>query len=149
MLINKMYKLEKIVHSYNNDEVAKTLQQKSFKPIIMGNKMYVECGNLGNPYYISNFNEAAYLEAALSIPYDKMLEQVNYYYNSMMDEADELFWIERLGEEYNLDCHLVVLRFKAVEKLSKNLIYRKKMKELYEDNKNIESNKNKKLIKKP
>ena len=127
MFISKMYKLEKIVHDYKNENI----EQKSFNPVFVGGRLCVECAEGGMPFYVSDLDEAAYLEAALSIPYSEMLEHIDFYQNSMMDETDELLWFGKLSEQYNVDGYLAVIRFRSVERLSNSLIYKKKMKELY------------------
>ena len=130
MLISKMFKFEKVVYEYQNDDISNSLHQ-DYKPKYIGEKLCVLCGIDGVPFQVSNMNEAAYLEAALSIPYYEMLEQLNYYNNTMMDEVDESFWIQQLTQQYNVDGHLVVLRLHAVEKLNKNMLYRRMMNDLY------------------
>ena len=132
MFVSKMYKLEKIVYDYKNENV----EQKSFEPVFMGGRLCVLCAEGGMPYYVADLDEAAYLVAALSIPYTEMLEHIDYYNNSMMDEMDELLWFGKLSEHYNIDGFLTVIRFRSVERLSNSLIYKKKMEELYGIDKN-------------
>ena len=132
MLISKMYKFEKVVYEYQHDEICKKTEQY-YKPVFIGKKLCVSCDVRGLPYKVHNMDEAKYLEAALSLPYYEMLEQVYYFNNTMMDESDESFWIQDLAEKYNVDGYLVVLRLHAVEKLDRNLIYRKLMQNLYKD----------------
>ena len=54
----------------------------------------------------------------------------------MMDEGEELFWIDGLSKKYSLPANLVVKRFHSVSRLSSSLIYKKQMEELYGINKN-------------
>ena len=132
MFVSKMYKLEKIVYDYKNENI----EQKPYKPVFMGGRLCVLCAKGGMPYYVADLDEAAYLVAALSIPYTEMLEHIDYYNNSMMDEMDELLWFGKLSEHYNIDGFLTVIRFRSVERLSNSLIYKKKMEELYGIDKN-------------
>ncbi|MBR4671687.1 MAG: hypothetical protein IKO78_00620 [Bacilli bacterium] len=127
MFIGRMYKLEKIVHDYNNENI----EQRSLKPAFVGGRLCVQCAEGGMPFYVSDLDEAAYLEAAISIPYPEMLEHIDFYKHSEMDETDEVLWFDKLSEQYNVDGYLAVIRFRSVEKLSNSLIYKKKMEELY------------------
>lgn len=106
---------------------------------LRGGRLCVECGEGGMPFYVSNLDEAAYLEAALSIPYTEMLEHIDFYHDniSMMDEMDEILWFGKLSKQYNVDGYLAVIRFRSVERLSNSLIYKKKIEELYGIDRNI------------
>ena len=124
MFTNKMYKLEKIVHTYKSNDINNDSSQV----------LYI-C-DLPN-VYISSVEELDYIKGAVAIPYIEMLEHIDFYHNHMMDEGEELFWIDGLCKKYNLPANLIVKRFHSVSRLSSSLIYKKKMEELYDINKNV------------
>ena len=76
-----------------------------------------------------------YVKSSILIPYKEMLHHINFYRESFqkgeMDEAYEITFIQDLSKRYNLEPNLVVKRFKWVDKLSKSLIFSKKLEELY------------------
>ena len=76
-----------------------------------------------------------YVKSSILIPYKEMLHHINFYRESFqkgeMDEAYEMTFIQDLSKRYHLEPNLVVKRFKWVDKLSKSLIFSKKLEELY------------------
>ena len=68
-----------------------------------------------------------------------MLEHIDEYNNTNMEETTEMFWWDRLTEKYNkvdnrpimFTVNDTIYRFQSVERLSKSLIYGKKMESLY------------------
>ena len=76
-----------------------------------------------------------YVKSSILIPYKEMLQHINFYRESFqkgeMDEAYEMTFIQDLSKRYNLEPNLVVKRFKWVDKLSKSLIFSRKLEELY------------------
>lgn len=73
-----------------------------------------------------------YVKSAIAIPYNEMLERINYYNGCCeMDEAYEITFIQDLSKKYNLEPNLVVKRFKWVRKLSNSLFFAKKLEALY------------------
>ncbi len=129
MFISKMYKLEKIVHSYKSNAITNDAEQA----------LYI-C-DLAN-IHISSVDELDYIVGAIAIPYTEMLKHIDFYHNHMMDEAEELFWIDGLSKKYKLPANLVVKRFHSVSKLSNSLFYKKMIAKYY----GIDENE-KKLIK--
>ena len=118
MFINKMYKLEKIVHTYKSNDITNDSEQA----------LYIyDIANV----CISSVEELDYIKGAIAIPYTEMLEHIDFYRNQMMDEAEELFWIDELSKQYRLPANIVVKRFNNVLRLSKSLIYKKRMSDLY------------------
>ena len=118
MLTSKMYKLEKTVHSYKSDDITNVDEQT------------LNICNLAN-VRISSVEELDYIKGAIAIPYTDMLKHIDFYYDTMMDEGGELFWISDLSKQYSLSSDLVVKRFHNVSKLSSSLIYKKRMMEFY------------------
>lgn len=125
-----MYQLEKLAHEYKEDCKMNNNLQSTLEPYYIGKGKYVCCGSQHTPFRIYNLDEVAYIQAALAIPYNEMLEHINYYYNTMMDEADESFWIEGLCKEYGISGYLFVLRFHAVKTISRSLL-KNKFKKIY------------------
>ena len=80
MFISKMFKLEKIVHSYKSNDITNDSEQA------------LNICNLAN-IRISSAEELDYIKGAIAIPYIEMLEHIDFYHNHMMDEGEELFWI--------------------------------------------------------
>ena len=117
MLIRKMYNLEKSVISHE-------LDSKNIDTI---------------QYTVDELN---YIKSAIAIPYNEMIEYINYYYRYPMDEEAETFFISDLSKKYDLQSKLVIKRFHSVERLCKSKRFGKKLKQLYNDD-------NKKYIKKP
>ena len=130
MFNSKMYKLEKLVFSYKANGFINNSKKALTEYILAKNK-------------ISSEEEINYIKSAIAIPYNEMLEHIAFYHSQMMDEGDELFWIDRLSKQYDLPGNLIVKRFHNVSKLSSSLIYKKRMLELYSINE-----KEKTLIKK-
>ncbi len=70
-----------------------------------------------------------------------MLEHIDEYNNTDMEETTEMFWWDRLAKKYDkydgkpilFTVNDTICRFKDVERLSKSLIYGKKMKKLYDN----------------
>lgn len=118
MFIRKMYKLEKIVHFYKSNDITNDSEQA----------LYI-C-DLAN-VRISSIEELDYIKGAIAIPYTEMLKHIHFYHNHMMDEGEELFWIDGLGKQYGLPANIVVKRFHNVSKLSSSLIYKKRLEELF------------------
>ena len=128
MFINKMYKLEKIVHTYKSNDINNDSSQV----------LYII--NLPN-VCISSVEELDYIKGAVAIPYTKMLEHIDFYHSQMMDEGEELFWIDGLCKQYGLSPNIVVKIFHNVSKLSSSLIYKKRMSELYGMEENVKCKK--------
>ncbi len=69
-----------------------------------------------------------------------MLEHIDEYNNTDIEETTEMFWWDRLTEKYDkydgepimFTANDTIYRFKDVDILSKSLIYGKKMEKLYE-----------------
>ena len=124
MLISEMYKIEKILHSYRMAGITDVR----------------ELINLSDYHRLSTAGLIYYYRAVI-IPYAEMLEHIDYYNNYMMDEGEELFWLQKLTNKYNkvddkpimFSGNDTVYRFKDVERLSKSLIYGKKMEKLLND----------------
>ena len=124
MFINKMYKLEKIVHTYKSNDIENDSEQA----------LYIY--NIAN-IYISSIEELDYIKGAIAIPYTEMLKHIHFYHSHMMDEAEELFWIDGLAKQYGLPANIVVKRFHNVSKLSSSLIYKKRLEELFGSDDNL------------
>lgn len=122
MFINEMYQIEKIIHSYK----------------ISGITDIQELVELKHRHKLSSAGSIYYYSAAI-IPYPEMLEHINEYNNTDMEETTEMFWWDRLTEKYNkidgspimFTMYDVIYRFKCVDRLSKSLIYKKRLEELY------------------
>lgn len=136
MHVSKMYKIESIITLY---------------------KMFgiVDVRELDDLMYNHNltYGYSEYYKCTILIPYKEMLIDISYYNNSDMDEVDEIFWWEKLCKKYEIETYRptldeVIWRFKCVNKLSKSLIYSKKMEELYNYVDNLKSNNGIKLVKK-
>ena len=133
MLISEMYIIEKIIHSYRMNGIT------DVKELI----------NLRHCHNLSSTGSIYYYRAAI-IPYSEMLELINEYNNTDMEETTEMFWWDRLTEKYDkydgepimFTVNDTIYRFKDVDRLSKSLIYGKKMEKLYErdSHKEITSN---------
>ena len=140
MLTSEMYKIEKIIHSYRMSGIS------DVKELV----------RLGNHDKLSSAGSIYYYRAVI-IPYLEMLEHIGEYNNTDMEEATEMFWWDRLTEKYDkyegkpimFTVNDTIYRFKDVDRLSKSLIYGKKMKKLYDNSsyKNINNNE-KKLVRK-
>lgn len=118
MLIFKMYNLERLVCQ----------QMQNANP---GNMIISILGNIDDKGKQLE-EDYEYVKSAIAIPYNEMLEHINYYNGCCeMDEAYEITFIQDLSKKYNLEPNLVVKRFKWVDKLSKSLIYSKKLEEHY------------------
>ena len=123
MLLSEMYKIERIIHSYKTSGIT------DVKELI----------DLRHNFKLSSKGYAYYKEAVI-IPYEEMLEHIDYYNNTWMEETTEMFWWDRLTEKYNkydekpilFNVNDTVWRFKNVERLSKSLVYGKKLAELYD-----------------
>ena len=122
MFINEMYKIEKIIHSYKMAGIT------DVKDLV----------TLSSHHKLSESGKIYYFGASI-IPYNEMLEYINYYNTTDMEETTEMLWWTELTEKYNKYKGLPILfsendaifRFQCVEKLSKNPIYGKKLAELY------------------
>lgn len=140
MLISEMYKIEKIIHSYRMAGITDTKE-------LVKLKYHHKLSSAGLIYYYS----------AVIIPYIEMLKHINEYNNSDMEETTEMFWWDRLTEKYDkvedkpimFTVNDTIDRFKSVERLSKSLIYGKKIEKLYDDDshKNV-NNSEKRLVRK-
>ena len=140
MLTSEMYKIEKIIHSYRTSGIT------DVKELV----------RLGDNIKLSTAGSIYYYHAAI-IPYLEMLEHIDEYNNTNMEETTEMFWWDRLTEKYDkyegkpimFTVNDTIYRFKVVDRLSKSLIYGKKMKKLYDNDsyKNINNNE-KKLVRK-
>ena len=145
MIRIKMCMLENLAHYFQNQDCIKNIESKnnSYYPVYMGGHICTQIGDTTISYNLKNLDEAAYLAAAIMIPYNDMLENVKYYNNdNSMDEIDEINWFEELQKRYNLNNengYLTVVRFRAVDKLNRNLISRLIMKKLY-SNDNTKNN---------
>ena len=81
-----------------------------------------------------------YYRAAI-IPYLEMLEYIDEYNNTNMEETTEMFWWDRLTEKYNkvdgrpimFTVNDTMYRFKNVERISKSLIYGKKIEKFFDN----------------
>ena len=122
MFISEMYKIEKIINSYRMNGVT------DVKELV----------RLRNHHKLS-FNGSIYYYCAAIIPFTEMLEHINEYNNTDMEETTEMFWWDRLTEKYNkidgrpimFTVNDTIFRFKCVEKLSKSIIYKKRLEELF------------------
>ena len=130
MLTSKMYKLETLAQIY-----------RSKYNVNDANQLY-SVYNLSNKHITSidlkNLESLDYIAGALSIPYPVMLELINHYKNTGYYERQDM-WSYALSQEYNLPERIVIQRFYSVERLSKSLIYKKKMEELYSIDTNIKN----------
>ena len=121
MFVSEMYKIEKILHSYRMSGISDV-------------KELVE---LGDNIKLSTAGSIYYYCAAI-IPYFEMLGHINEYNNIDMEETTELFWWDRLTNKYDkyegkpimFTVNDTIYRFKVVERLSKSLIYGRKMEKL-------------------
>ena len=134
MLIGKMYKLEVLAQIYKSKYNINNVSQ-----------LYNIYG-LSN-HHITSIDLSAieslnYIEGALTIPYTEMLEMINYYKEKGYYDCENI-WSYSLSRQYNLSEQIIIQRFYGVERLSKSLIYKKKMEELY----SIDTNINKKIKK--
>ena len=140
MFISEMYKIEKILHSYRMSGITDAAELVRLRD-------YNKLSSAGSIYYYR----------AAIIPYLEMLEHIDEYNNTNMEETTEMFWWDRLTEKYNkvdnrpimFTVNDTIYRFQSVERLSKSLIYGKKMDKLF-DNDSYENMKNseKKLVRK-
>lgn len=133
MLLSRMYKLEKLVKLYKQNNRLNNFQQTS-----------TICNSA--KIHLYTIEDLKYIKSAMAIPYDDMLNHINYYYSHMMDEAEDLWFVSRLNKQYNLPCDLVVKRFHNVNNLSKHPYFGKKMKNIYSND--VSQKNNKELVKK-
>ena len=140
MLISEMYKIEKILYSYRMSGIT------DVKELV----------RLGDNIKLSTAGSIYYYHAAI-IPYLEMLEHIDEYNNTDMEETTEMFWWDRLTKKYDkyegnpimFTVNDTIYRFKDVDKLSKSLIYGKKMEKLYENDSHKEITSNgKRLVRK-
>jgi len=122
MFISEMYKIEKIIHSYKMSGITDV---KELVTLRENHKLSAR----GSIYYYS----------AAIIPYLEILQHINFYNNTDMEETTEMFWWDRLTEKYNkyngqqicFSVNDTIGRFKDVERLSKSPIYGKKLADLF------------------
>lgn len=128
MFISEMYRIEKIIHSYKMSGIT------DVKELV----------TLRENHKLSSSGSIYYYGAAI-IPYTEMLEHINEYNNTDMEETTEMFWWDRLTEKYNkidgrpimFTVNDTIFRFKCVEKLSKSIIYKKRLEELFGTSENL------------
>ena len=114
MLVSRMYKLEKLVQKKSNNEIINNSGQ-----------VLDVCSKA--EFRISSMDDLNYVIGAVAIPYDMMIKYINEYENKMMDEHDECRFIGALAEYHDISPDIFVQRFKSVKKLSKSLIYKKRI----------------------
>ena len=129
-IIFNMYKIEREVYEARTNDSE--FNQKPIEKGFNGRQHFISRGNL--LLFASSLEEAIYIQAAMAIPYDEMLREVEDFNNRNTDETDEAAWIDGLSEKYNLEGYAVVTRIRAIEKLSHSLIYKSKMESLYRIN---------------
>ena len=120
--LNEMYKIEKILHSYRSSGITDVDELVKLRDL---NKL----SDAGKRYYYS----------AAIIPYSEMLEYIDEYNNSSMEESTELHWWDELTDKYDkidgrpimFTVNDTISRFSEVKSLSKSLIYGRKMKQLF------------------
>ncbi len=141
MFTNEMYKIEKIIHEYKMSGIT------DIKELVELRKCH-KFSSSGGWYYYS----------AAIIPYTEMLKHINEYNNRDMEETTEMRWWDSITEKYNkynghyispllFNVYDAIYRFKCVERLSKSLIYRKKLEKLYGLGENVNAKSNKKTRK--
>ncbi len=134
MFLNEMYKIEKILHSYRMSGITDIR----------------ELSKLSDHYKLS-VDAAFYYRRAIVIPYFEMLQHIVDYNKRDMEETTEMHWWDDLHEQYNkiegrpilFTVDDTISRFKDVERLSKSLIFGKKMEKLLDKGSN---EKEKKLV---
>ena len=122
MIISKMYKLETIAqickskYGINDFHEFCNIFNVSSGPITVIN--------------LKGLESLDYIQGALAIPYPEALELINHYKRTGYYKNYDM-WSNSLSREYNLPPNVVIQRFDCVNRLSKSLIYRKKIEELY------------------
>ena len=114
MLVSRMYKLEKLVQEHSDKEI-----------INHSGQVLDVCSKA--KFRISSMDDLNYVIGAVAIPYDTMIKYINDYENKMMDEHDECRFIDELSEYHDISPDIFVQRFKSIKKLSKSLIYKKRI----------------------
>ena len=122
MFISKMYKLETFA------QICKS------KYGINDFHEFCNIFNVSNgPITVINLNDLEsldYIQGALAIPYSEALELIKHYKRTGYYNNYDM-WSYSLSREYNLPPNVVIQRLNCVRRLSKSLVYRKKIEELY------------------
>ncbi len=81
--------------------------------------------------YIKTVKEMDYVRCVCAIPYDKMIDYIDYYDKYVTDEISFVNFIEKIAEKHNVPFRVANKRFEDVWKLSNSLIYKKKLEKIY------------------